>query len=298
MKHVAWIFSLAASALFADEVGPAFLWDATVDTTGRVITGSTDETSGYWYAFDDGVDGGTSVWIWPSDVEEDLFGDFFGPLTRAYGGIFGGFALGEQCVSDGQVYSCSVGIGFNTWDMDQQGVDVSAWDGICLEYSATLDFGIRLRRDNPLTLDLFAAVTASDSLSVVNIPWEKFLWYSSMYNPFETREECLQDVGAVQLVFLGDSGATGNFRLRKIGSLGACDGSFTAVPQRRVLSSKRLRQIAPRTFGVEGISDGTPYRIFDLNGNLLQKEILRNGTASVKRIPAVLQVQGKTFLLR
>ncbi|PBC74638.1 hypothetical protein [Fibrobacter intestinalis] len=58
MKLVALIFLLIPSALFAREVNTAFLWNAAVDTTGRVITGSTDETSGYWYAFDDGVYGG------------------------------------------------------------------------------------------------------------------------------------------------------------------------------------------------------------------------------------------------
>ena len=47
MKLVAPIFLLIPSVLFAREVSSAFLWDATVDS-GRVITGSTDETSGCW----------------------------------------------------------------------------------------------------------------------------------------------------------------------------------------------------------------------------------------------------------
>ena len=57
MKLVAPIFLLIPSVLFAREVSSAFLWDATVDS-GRVITGSTDETSDYWYVFDDGIYGG------------------------------------------------------------------------------------------------------------------------------------------------------------------------------------------------------------------------------------------------
>ena len=56
MKLVALIFLLIPSALFAREVSSAFLWDATVDS-GRVITGSTDETSDYGYVFDDGIYG-------------------------------------------------------------------------------------------------------------------------------------------------------------------------------------------------------------------------------------------------
>ena len=57
MQLVAPIFLLIPSVLFAREVSSAFLWDATVDS-GRVITGSTDETSDYWYVFDDGIYGG------------------------------------------------------------------------------------------------------------------------------------------------------------------------------------------------------------------------------------------------
>ena len=115
---------------------------------------------------------------------------------------------------------------------------------------------------------------------------------------FETIEECLLDVGAVQLLFLGNSGATGNFKLTKIGSLGTCDGSFTAVPQQRVFSPDRIRQIAPRTFFVEGIPNGTPYRVFDLKGNLLQRETWNGEAFTVERVPAVLRVQGKAYLLR
>ena len=75
---------LIPSALFAREVSSAFLWDAAVDTTGRVITGSTDETSDYWYVFDDGVYGGTSTWIWPSDIEEDIRGDMSDLVSKVY----------------------------------------------------------------------------------------------------------------------------------------------------------------------------------------------------------------------
>ncbi len=300
MKLIAFVLCLVSSALMAREVNNTFLWDAAVDTTGRVLTGSTDETSGYWYAFDDGVDGGTSSWIWPSDVEEDSSGDFFGPLTRAYGGIFGEFALGGECVSDGQTCRRSVGIGFNTWNMDQQGVDISAWNGFCLEYSSTLDFDIRLHEEDSFrsSLDLSVSVAASDSLSVVDIPWGKFLWYDSGYNPFETREEGLQNNGAVQLVLSGDSGETGRFKLTKFGSLGTCDGKYETIPISRTLPKWQVRKVAAGEFDVDGLAVGSVYSVFDLNGNLLQKESWNGEAITVKRVPAVLQVQGKVFLLR
>ena len=119
-----------------------------------------------------------------------------------------------------------------------------------------------------------------------------------MFNPFETIEECLLDVGAVQLLFLGNSGATGNFKLTKIGSLGTCDGSFTAVPQPRVFFSVGLRQIAPRTFSLDGLAVGSVYKVFDLNGNLLQRETWNGEAFAVERVPAVLQVRSKAYLLQ
>jgi hypothetical protein len=155
MKFVAIALFVVCSVLYAREVNPTFLWDATIDTTGRVITGSTDETSGYWYelgkgSYDDCTEVEKSDLIWPSDVKEDIYGDFFGPLTRAYGGIVGEFTLGKQIEVDtsgmGGCSRYSVGIGFNTWNWDQESVDISAWNGFCLEYSSTMRFDIRLKQ--------------------------------------------------------------------------------------------------------------------------------------------------------
>lgn len=75
---------------------------------------------------------------------------FPGKLTRAYGGIVGEFILGKQIEVDtswmGGCSRYSVGIGFNTWNWDQERVDISAWNGFCLEYSSTMRFDIRLKQ--------------------------------------------------------------------------------------------------------------------------------------------------------
>ena len=51
---------LLASEVFAQEVNSEFLWSASEDSTERVITGSSDETSGYWYSFENGR--GFKIW--------------------------------------------------------------------------------------------------------------------------------------------------------------------------------------------------------------------------------------------
>ena len=101
-------------------------------------------------SYDDCTEVEKSDLIWPSDVKQDIYGDFFGPLTRAYGGIVGEFILGKQIEVDtsgmGGCSRYSVGIGFNTWNWDQESVDISAWNGFCLEYSSTMRFDIRLKQ--------------------------------------------------------------------------------------------------------------------------------------------------------
>jgi len=308
MKFITISLFVAYSVLFAREVNPAFLWDATVDTTGRVITNATEET--YWYelgkgSYDDCTEVENSDLIWPSDVKEDVYGDFFGPLTRAYGGIVGEFMLGENVEIDTSEMDgfvrYSVGIGFNTWNLDQESVDISVWNGFCLEYSSTMRFHIRLKEYDYLsTLDLYATVPASDSLSVIDIPWEKFSWYGSMFHPFETRDEALQNNIVVHLVFWSDSAATGSFKLTKFGSYGSCDGSFVSTPKIKVVSSIQVSKISRSHFSISGLNSETSFRLFDLNGKLLDSGMLKNGgVVNTPTHPVILRLEnGAQFLLK
>ena len=58
----------ATAAFAANTVRPMFLWDASTDTMGRVITGSSEETSGYWFTYDDANDNGNSHFIFPPGI--------------------------------------------------------------------------------------------------------------------------------------------------------------------------------------------------------------------------------------
>ncbi len=72
----------------------------------------------------------------------------------------------------------------------------------------------------------------------------------------------------------------------------------TAFFSTKLSSSFRISKTSPNRFSIDGLSRGTPYRIFDLNGNLLQRETWNGEVITVNRVPAVLQVQGKAFLLK
>lgn len=267
--------------LFAETVGTSFLWSGAVDTSGRVITGSTNETSGFWYEFTDNPNGGTSSWNWPDDVTENEYGNFFGPLVKTHGKILGTYKLGR--VTGEKPF---VGIGFNVRDSDQKGADVSAWKGICLEYQATKAFSVQFRGENSDT-PFKANVPGSDSPSVVNIPWSDF--QLGIIGPGPGFEDVVAKVATVHLLFSGDSGTMGEFTLTKIGSFGACD-EFSAIFRAKIPVRAKVRRIAPDKLSVENAAIGTPYRIFDLNGNLL-----KSGKLTPERIvhmpptPAILK---------
>ena len=135
---LAAVAGAAAMAFAQGAVSSTFLWDGTTDTEGKVETGSDEETSGYWYDYNDANDGGASAFTFPADVEANAYDNFYGPLVEAYHGIKATITLGA-----GYDYPYA-GIGFNIWSEGQEGVDITAWGGICLAYQSTIGFGIEL----------------------------------------------------------------------------------------------------------------------------------------------------------
>lgn len=296
LKNISILTFFIPIVLGAYEVKEPFLWDASVDSVGQVVTGSADESAGYWYAFSDG----NSSWEWPSDIKENELGDFFRQMVKAYQSvqgkmIFGGLAPDGEMLS-GKPY---VGIGFNIWNSEQSGVDISSWEGFCLEYQASMNFLLRLKSESDNSSyenNLEAEISHSDSMVVVDIPWSEFKFES--WGPGATKEEILAKTAAVYLLFAGDSGETGEFKLVKFGSLGACNGTVS-LPNVTAPSRLKARQIAFRQFTVEGIVRPTNYRLFDINGVFLRQGILKVGEIlQVPQSPAVLKLGGQSLLLK
>ncbi len=297
LKNISILTFFIPIVLGAYEVKEPFLWDASVDSVGQVVTGSADESAGYWYAFSDG----NSSWEWPSDIKENELGDFFRQMVKAYQSvqgkmIFGGLAPDGEMLS-GKPY---VGIGFNIWNSEQSGVDILSWDGFCLEYQASMNFSVRLKNEpdgsSSYEDNLEAEINRSDLMVVVDIPWSEFKFES--WGPGATKEEILAKTAAVYLLFAGDSGETGEFKLVKFGSLGACNGTVS-LPNVTAPSRLKARQIAFRQFTVEGIVRPTNYRLFDINGVFLRQGILKVGEIlQVPQSPAVLKLGGQSLLLK
>ena len=116
------------------------LWDGFSNRSEKVLTGG-DETSGYWYEFNDNSEGGSSTIVFPSDVDTHIDGSPFSDLIEKYRGIQLGVAFGSGYEKP------YAGVAFNVWSEEQEGVNVYPWGGLCLEYKSSIDFEIELGLD-------------------------------------------------------------------------------------------------------------------------------------------------------
>ena len=206
------------------------LWCGATDTEGRVATGFDDanETSGYWYGYDDGSYGGSSKITYPADVSANEWDNFFGPLIEAYGGIKASMEFGS-----GYEYPY-LGFGFNVVGENQIGADITDWEGVCLVYESTLQFYVELGPEDESTVTEYnnykATVPRSGTaIKVVDLPWSKF-YQERGWGKITDRDAVIADVATIRLYFPNTAGTTGNVNIRSIGRLGTCGSSSSTTP--------------------------------------------------------------------
>ena len=205
------------------------LWDGYNDRgAGQVETGSDEKTSGFWYEFNDRVKGGTSAIQFPSDVDTLVLGSLFVELTEKHHGIELGGKFGEGYEKP------YAGVAFNVWSEEQEGVNVSPWGGICLQYKSSIDFEIELGLEDGAiptmgSCSFVARVPASTSEKVSDFVWEKFKNNCGAgVSPDLT--DVLKKVASVRLKFSGAAGTTGDFLIQRIGAVGMCHDMIPAGP--------------------------------------------------------------------
>lgn len=299
MKNKVLLFSLiCCSVCYADHiVAPAFLWDASKDTLGRVITGSPEETSGYWYDYNDEYDEGQSYFIWPSDVKENDMENFYGPLVQMYEGIQGSFVL----IRGNSNFNPHVGLGFNIWSESQEGVDITEWGGLCIEYRATRDFYLMLHEEDNLGTDLWGRnLNLSEKMKNVDIPWNDFRQIECCAE-YMKLEYTLAKSASIKIVFTGPDGTNGDFKITKIGSLGTCDGTVpvesVSLPRTASAPMTRFRKVPEGVQVLDKSLVGKPYVLFDLNG----VQIWSGNLPAILETPAaptILRVKGRVYYLR
>ena len=205
------------------------LWDGYNDRgEGQVETGGDSRTSGYWYQFNDGDNGGTSALQFPSDVDTLIYGSPFPELIKKRHGIELGVKFGEGYEKP------YAGVAFNVWNEEQEGGSVSPWGGICLQYKSSIDFEIELGLEDGAiptmgSCSFVARVPASTSEKISDFVWEKFKNNCGAgVSPDLT--DVLKKVASVRLKFSGAAGTTGDFLIQRIGAVGMCHDMIPAGP--------------------------------------------------------------------
>lgn len=258
----------ATAALAANTASPTFLWLASTDTIGRVETGSPDSTSGWWFDYTDAADSGNSTITFPSDIKPNAYGNFYGPLIENYNGIQASVKMG-----DGYEFPYA-GIGFNVWNEQKEGADISAWGGFCLEYQSTIGFSIELVPENEEDVTAFnnykATVAKAASMNTTNFRWDKFRQETG-WGKEANLDSVLAKTASVKLAFNERAGTEGDFLIYMVGSFGMCSccgpmpdriGSDpTTIPVKATLSG-RILQLT----GAAALGKAT---VVDLQGNVV-----------------------------
>ena len=284
----------ASAALAANTVSPTFYWDYSVepDDPSRVITGSPEETSGYWYYYNDEDQGGTSKVTFPPDIETCIYCNNLDMLIEAFGGIKATVNLGE-----GAEYPY-VGFGFNVWNEEQDGADITAWGGICLEYSSELSFSVELAVENDGTVTQYnnykASVAKARYSNLVDLSWDKFR-QDTGWGKEVARDSVLAKTAAIKLKFQGNAGTTGDFFLSKIGSFGMCGACCGPENVVKPEADSRVNvSVSGRTVNFEGVAPSAKVTVMDLQGHIV-KSATAARAMDLSALPAgiyMLRVQG------
>ena len=291
---LAAVAGAAAMAFAQGAVSSTFLWDGTTDTEGKVETGSDEETSGYWYDYNDANDGGSSAFTFPADVEPNAYDNFYGPLVEAYGGIKATVTLGA-----GYDYPYA-GIGFNIWSEGQEGVDITAWGGICLAYQSTIGFGIELGVEDEATVTKYnnykATVAKVATITVSDFPWSKFK-QGTGWGTIVDQATVLAKTAAIKLKFEGTAGTSGDFLIQKVGSNGMCSTSPISVKSIAAAGSAKA-MLSGRTLSFSGISSAKA-EVINLQGQVVKSATVSSAMdlSSLDAGVYMLRVAGKNVKL-
>ena len=256
------------------KVSKSLFWDGAKDDIGRVSTGSNTMTYGYWYEETDADEHGHSKFVWPANVHENEYGNFFGPLVEAYGGVKGRVKLKHGARNP------YASVGFNVWSENQEGTDVSAWGGIVIEYESTIDFSVELVTDGNKKDSYYGTYVASAPKSRHHVrqlvlPWSKFK-RSTGWGLAVNKTSALKHIAAIKFKFEGRAGTVGDFRITKIRSINGATVSINKPDPSEVMAvapvsspSDSKAILSGRTLSIQGVTDGK-VQVVNLRGQVVK----------------------------
>jgi len=200
--------------------GGLFSWNGAEDGE-RVITGLDAGTnnSGYWYSYADNADGGESVITWPVEV---IDGDLK-PVVEECQGLCGSFSLNKGSVT----YNPFVGVAFNIAGTEdnsgaQYTADASAWGGVCVAYSSTVDMALLMGLGDAGDADIgydnpSATLEKSETGTVKCIKWSSFY---AAHQPGQEHPalKYAKKLAALKFMIQAKDKTQGSFNIMSVGS--------------------------------------------------------------------------------
>ena len=200
-------------------------WDGATGSN-QVPTGNKD--GGYWYAYTDKGNSGSSTLGWSAEAApgSTYSDDDLSPIITECGGLCGKFDL-----IAGANESCPpyVAVAFNYGKTDKVAGDASASGGICVTYKSTLDIEVDMglgSKDETYGYNLPAVkLPASSTLTTVDLPWSKFeqQWAGEMDITGPAAAKILAAIKfQVKGSAVGEDEGAGTFLITKVGPSGGC----------------------------------------------------------------------------
>ena len=186
----------------------------------RVETGKDDgsDSYGYWFAYDDYSNGGSSYFTWPYG-NDDGMRSFAELSVESAGAIVGTATIDDS----GDMSVGYLGLGFNVGGELLKGYDISSWKGLCIIYKANAYMGLELhpaneatvtKYDNPIaTLYKPAKTTAA---YIVDIPWSEF--EQAGWGKYVSLSTVITSTASISFRFTNNT----SFSIYAIGKYGTC----------------------------------------------------------------------------
>ena len=194
------------------------LWCGPLDAEGKVeIPGQKGDFSGYWLDYNDNAAplNGNSRLFFPKDVKENTYGNFYGPLTEAYGGIKAYSQINRK-----YEYPYA-GVKFDIVDDKGTGGNITDWDGICVTYYSSIEFNIILAEEDEASVteynNYLASVPKSEKITVIDLPWAKFKQETGWGKKVD-QASILEKVAEIRFRF----SRSGDFAILSVGRKGSC----------------------------------------------------------------------------
>ena len=197
-------------------LAPMMLWDG---SKGEWRVPVENPSGGYWFSFDDYGSGGASEITWKVNLGD---GGDMTPVVEACGGLCGSFVLNQGT----SVNKPFVAFAFYFGKSDKYVTDLSVYDGLCVEYTASSGMAVKIGLTNTreaqtgYAIPEYALVATSEK-RVVNIPWFSFEqpdWGLVHITGLAAAKEA----ASIKFFIEGEDGDSGTFSVTKVGSMGTC----------------------------------------------------------------------------